>query len=203
MSNDELQPLDELGNSLNIPGIDWDSPHDLEASAYRVEDVRMDERLSVLPKHGFCLWPEDGEDWIHPNDLEMARTLIPSKRVFRKEDCYDPILKQLGYVEYSYGDRSFRGLPTLWHEVVSDGYEIGDSVELKSSYGKLRPIIADIVGIFWNRHDQTIEYELMKNGVPQPNRYQANQFRLCMKIGIAPTPRQKALLNRENSLNGL
>ena len=203
MSNDEIQPLDEPDNSLHIPGLDWDSPKDLAASAYRREDVRMEERLSVLPKHGFCLWPEDGEDWIHPNDLEVARLLIPSKRVFRKEDCTDPILKRLGYVEYAYGDLSFRGLPTLWHEVVSDGYEMGDSVELKSGYGKLRPIITDIVGIFWNRHDQTIEYELIKNGVPQPKRYRSNQFRLCMKIGVAPTPRQKALLNRENSLNGL
>ena len=190
-------------NSLHIPGLDWDSAADLAQSASRQDDVRIEERLSVLPKHGFCLWPEDGEDWIHPNDIEVARQLIPSKRIFRKEDCSDPILKNLGYVEYSYGDRSFRGLPSLWHEVTTEGYELGDTIELKSGNGKLRPIIADIVGMYWNRHDQVIEYEMEKNGVPQPNRYQANQFRLCMKIGVPPTPRQKALLNRENSLNGL
>ena len=130
MSNDDR--LDDA-SSLHIPGLQWDSANDLAASAYRQDDVRIEERLSVLPKHGFCLWPEDGEDWIHPNDLEVARSLIPSKRVFRKEDCFDPILKNLGYVEYSYGDRSFRGLPTLWYEVSSNGYELGDSVELKLS----------------------------------------------------------------------
>lgn len=203
MNNDQISDSDKQANSLRIPGLDWDTTADLSQSAYRLNDVRVEERLSVLPKHGFCLWPEDGEDWIHPNDLEIARSLIPSKRVFRKEDCSDPILKNLGYAEYAYGDRSFRGLPSLWHEVMTEGYELGDTVELKSGYGKLRPIIADITGMYWNRKVQAIEYELEKNGVPQPNRYQANQFRLCMKIGFAPSPRQKALLNRENSLNGL
>ncbi|QEG21850.1 hypothetical protein [Mariniblastus fucicola] len=203
MSDDEIQEIGNGGDRLHIPGLDWESPAELSASAYRQADVRFEDRLSVLPKHGFCLWPEDGEDWIHPGDLEVARTLIPSKRIFRKEDCSDEILGRMGYVEYSYGDVAFRGLPTLWHEVASEGYEIGDTVELKSGYGKLRPIIADIAGMFWNRHEQVIEYALIKNGVPQPNRYQSSQFRLCMKIGVAPTPRQKALLNRENSLNGL
>jgi len=203
MNNDEFSTTNERDNSLHIPGLDWDSTTDLAQSAYRQDDVRIEERLSVLPKHGFCLWPEDGQDWIHPNDLEVALQLIPSKRIFRKEDCSDPILKRLGYVEYSYGDRSFRGLPSLWHEVATEGYELGDTIELKSANGKLRPIIADIDGMFWNRHEQVVEYEIVKNGVPQPNRYQSNQFRLCMKIGVPPTPRQKALLNRENSLNGL
>lgn len=202
MSNEDIQDSG-LGNSLHVPGLDWDSAAELAHSAWRMEDLRAEERLSVLPKHGFCLWPEDGEDWIHPNDLEIARKLIPSKRIFRKADCDDPVLRNLGYAEYRYGDRSFRGLPTLWHEVESDGYELGDTVELKSGYGKLRPIIADIVGMYWNRHEKTIEYELLRNGVPQLNRYQSHQFRLCMKIGVAPSPRQKALLNRENSLNGL
>lgn len=203
MSSDNFPELDTDQNPLRVPGLDWDSVEDIADSAWRAKDVRVEDRLNVLPEHGFCLWPEDGEDWIHPNDLEVARSLIPSKRIFRKIICPDPILRELGYVEYSYGDQSFRGLPTLWHAVNSDGYEIGDSVELKSGYGKLRPIIADISEMYWNRHEQVIEYKLMKHDVPQPNRYQSSQFRLCMKIGIPPTPRQKALLNRENSLNGL
>ena len=207
MNSDDIQdfepPQDRAENSLHIPGLEWDSAAVQASSAYRRPDVRIEDRLNVLPNHGFCLWPEDGDDWIHPNDLEVARTLIPSKRIFRKEICTDPILRNLGFVEYSYGDRSFRGLPTLWHEVTSDGFEIGDTVELKSGNGKLRPIIADIAGMYWNRHEQSIEYDLVKNKVPQPNRYQSSQFRLCMKIGVPPTPRQKALLNRENSLNGL
>jgi len=197
------EDINKQSNSIRVPGLDWESADELTQSAYRVDDVRVEDRLSVLPKHGFCLWPEDGEDWIHPTDLPIARSLIPSKRIFRKEDCPDPVLRKLGYLQYCYGDQSFRGLPSLWHEVATEGYELGDTVELKSGYGKQRPIIADIVGMYWNRKNQVIEYELVKNGVPQPNRYQANQFRLCMKIGVTPSPRQKALLNRENSLNGL
>ena len=190
-------------NSLHIPGLDWDPADRSTFSQWRENDVRIEERLSVLPTYGLCLWPEEGEDWIHPSDVSAARELIPSKRVFRKEDCSDPVLLNLGYVKYTYGDLSFRGKASLWHEVAAEGYEIGDCVEVKSANGKWRPIIADIVGMFWNRHQQAIEYELVKNGVPQPNRFQASQFRLCMKIGVAPTPRQKAMLNRESSLNGL
>jgi hypothetical protein len=190
--------------SLHIPELDWNSTTDLAASAYRKDDAKtMSERLRVLPQHGFCLWPEDGEDWIHPNDLEVAKTLIPSKRIFRKQDCTDPVLEKLGYCEYAYGDVSFRGLPTLWHQVDTDGFELGDTVEVKSSYGKFRPIIGQLVGMYWNRHVRRIEYEIEKNGVVQPNRFQADQFRLCMKIGVAPNPRQQALLNRDQSLNGL
>jgi len=197
MNEPSSEPTADKG--LPIPGLDWESSDQRAQSQWRAKDVRIEDRLSVLPKHGFCLWPEDGDDWIHPDDLEAARSMIPSKRVFRKEPCADPILLNLGYVKYSYGDQFFRGLATLWHEVQSEGYEIGDTVEVKSANGKSNPIIADIDGMFWNRHQRVIEYDLVKNGVPQPNRYQSRLFRLCMKIGVAPTPRQKALLNRENS----
>lgn len=189
-------------NSLHVPGLDWESVGQ-SSSQWRAKDIRIAEHLSVLPKHGLCLWPEAGEDWIHPSDIDEARGLIPSKRVFRKENCRDPVLLNLGFVKYSYGSRCFRGKATLWHELVSEGYEIGDCVEVRSANGKWRPIIADIVGMFWNRHQQTIEYELEKNGVPQPKRFQAIQFRLSLKIGVPPTPRQKAMLDRAHSLNGL
>ena len=196
-----------MSDSIRIPGLDWDTSDQISRSAYHADSVGSKsagaDELKVLPKHGFCLWPEDGHDWIHPDDLDVARALIPSKRVFRKEYTADPIHDELGYVVYVYGSRSFRGKQTLWHEVETDGYELEDTVEVKSAYGKRRPIIADISGMFWNRHRQSIEYELIKNGVPQPGRFDATQFRLCMKIGIVPTPRQKALLNRERSLKGL
>lgn len=206
MMNDDKTESNEADSleSLHIPGLDWNSTDDLSASAYRQDDSRMREaRLKVLPQHGFCLWPEDGHDWIHPNDLAVAKSLLPSKRIFRKQDCTDPVLEKIGYCEYTYGAVSFRGLPTLWHEVESDGFELGDTVELKSNYGKLRPIIGQLVGMYWNRHIQKIEYEIEKNRVLQPNRFHAEQFRLCMKIGVSPNPRQQALLNRDQSLNGL
>jgi hypothetical protein len=205
MSSEELDEFEESTPGISVPGLDWSTAEDLQKSEYHQDNQRLGnhDQLKVLPKHGFCLWPEDGDDWIHPSDILIAKTLIPSKRIFRKEYSADPIHDELGYIVYVYGNKSFRGKQTLWHEVKSDGYEIGDTVELKSSHGKLRPVIADIDGMFWNRHEQAIDYSLVKNGVPQPNRFQAGQFRLCMKIGVPPTPRQKALLNRESSLNGL
>ena len=52
----------------------------------------------------------------------------------------------------------------MWHEVESDGYELGDAVEVKSKMGKLKPLLATMADIFWNRHDQRIDYYLISAG---------------------------------------
>lgn len=52
----------------------------------------------------------------------------------------------------------------MWHEVESDGYELGDVVEVKSKMGKLNPLFATMADIFWNRHDQRIDYYLISAG---------------------------------------
>ena len=48
----------------------------------------MDEPLPPLPplktdpKYGhYPWWPEDGDQWVHPEDIELARSMIPSPRV--------------------------------------------------------------------------------------------------------------------------
>ena len=64
MNNDQINEAEYRKDSIRIPGLDWDSATDLAQSAYRLNDPLVEDRLSVLPKHGFCLWPEDGEDWI-------------------------------------------------------------------------------------------------------------------------------------------
>ena len=57
--------------------------------------------MKVDPKYGYYpWWPEDGNDWVHPEDVELARQMIPSPRVFRRDGEQGP------FVILHYGDRS-------------------------------------------------------------------------------------------------
>ncbi len=180
---------------LHIDGLDWDSPGDIQPSQWVSRQVGFGQKsISHLPQHGICLWPEEGTDWIHPQDLKVALSLLPSKRIFRKIDCDDSVLGNIGYCEFTYGQKQFRGLPILWREISTDGFEIGDSVELKSDNGRLRPLICDLAGMFWSQKVQRIEYTLKRNGFPLPRRFLADDFRMTMKLGHAPSPRQLELL---------
>ena len=182
---------------LRIDGLEWNGAASIQPSEWKSKQLGFGEKpISHLPMHGVCLWPEDGTDWIHPQDMEIALSLLPSKRVFRKIYCDDSVLGNIGYCEFTYGDQKFRGLPVLWREIETDGFEIGDTVELKSDNGRLRPLICYLAGMFWNQKRQRIEYSLSRNDLPLPNNYFASDFRLCMKIGQAPSPRQLELLSR-------
>lgn len=180
---------------LRIEGLQWETATDIVASRWLGQQLGANGApIRQLAKHGFCLWPDEGADWIHPQDLETATSLLPSKRIFQKTDCLDPVLGQLGYCQFQYGEISFRGLPTLWRELRSDGYEVGDTIELKSDNGRLRPLICDISGMFWSQKLQLIEYSLVRNGLPLPRKYVATDFRMSMKISQSPTFRQFELL---------
>ena len=42
--------------------------------------------LKMDPQFGyFPWWPEDGDGWVHPEDVAIARSLIPSERVFCRD----------------------------------------------------------------------------------------------------------------------
>ncbi|MCA9258377.1 MAG: hypothetical protein KDA61_04210, partial [Planctomycetales bacterium] len=98
----------------------------------RRDDVRR--RMKNRPCLGyFAHWPQDGDDWIHPDDVLTARDYIPSERVFRREESVD------GYFTLHYGEVQIRVLPALWQEVESEGFAIGDWVEVLSHGGRQRP----------------------------------------------------------------
>ena len=77
-----------------------------------------------LPDYG-CIprWPQDGQGFIHPDDVPVATRCFPSERVFRR-DRFDGV-----YYHYSYGSLRFRLRPSMWLKVISDGIDIGDRVE--------------------------------------------------------------------------
>jgi hypothetical protein len=83
--------------------------------------------LKIDPKYGyFPWWPEEGEAWIHPEDVATARAMIPSGRIFRRDG------RSGDFMLLHYGDATLRIRPTLWQEVEPEGFEIGDWVEVRS-----------------------------------------------------------------------
>ena len=127
------------------------------------EDRRLP--LKRPPKYGVYLkWPLDGDDWIHPDDVEAVKRVIPSRRIFRREDV------DLDYATISYGDLKLRVRPTMWFEIEAyDGYWVGDQVEVKSRLGKRDPMIATIREILWDPDRGCIEYFLQSGEREPPN----------------------------------
>lgn len=147
--------------------------------------------LKRPPTYGVYLrWPLDGCDWIHPEDVEIALRMIPSRRVFRREDLDDQ------YVLLSYGPQLIRVQPTMWTEVQSDGYEVGDQVEIRSQWGKREPAIATIQDILWNRDSQAIEYHLTSVDRELRSPYSVDEFQPAFRLGEPLTRRQQELMAR-------
>ena len=72
--------------------------------------------LKTDPKFGyFPRWPQDGNDWVHPEDVDVARSMIPSGRVFRREGAAGR------YGRLHYGEARLRVLTALWQEVQPEG----------------------------------------------------------------------------------
>ncbi len=127
--------------------------------------------LKRPPAYGvYRWWPEDGEKWIHPFDIGIVRQLIPGTRVFRRED----VDSQWSLV--SYGNLRFRVKPTIWFEVVYEGFDVGDFVEIKSRMGKAEPFIGRIKEMVWNQRYTRIEYFLYRDRQTQVRAYLAEDL---------------------------
>ena len=74
----------------------------------------------------------------------MARTLIPSGRIFRRDG------RDGDYVLVHYGDVTLRVRPTLWQEVEPEGFEIGDWVEVRTRGLANEPRTGTIAEIAWD-----------------------------------------------------
>lgn len=140
--------------------------------------------LKTLVKHGVFLWWSDRlPAWIHPDDIELARDLVPGYRVFRREMCEGYADRELGYAKLCYGLESFRALPIIWLEVPDTGFAVGDRVEIKSEHGKRRPGLATITGMTWDRHRQRVQFKLRRNDMPLPDPYLAENLVPALRLG--------------------
>jgi hypothetical protein len=117
--------------------------------------------LKSDPKYGyFPRWPQDGNDWIHPEDVEAARSMIPSGRVFRRDGTSGR------YAVLHYGEVQLRVLPALWQEVLPEGLEIGDWVEVVSRGMLNEPRTGTIREVLWDEDSQALHYQIWTNGQP-------------------------------------
>jgi hypothetical protein len=128
--------------------------------------------LNTEPRYGYYpWWPEDGNDWLHPDDVETARELIPSLRIFRREG------EQGEFEVLYYGDQRIRVRPALWQEIQNEGFELGDWVEVLSRCGQNRPRTGTIRERLWDQRTRAIRYQIFDRGQPIAKGYAAEDLR--------------------------
>jgi len=124
------------------------------------------------PRYGYYpWWPEDGDDWVHPEDVELARQCIPSMRIYRRDG------KQGDYVVLHYGDECLRVRHTLWQEIASEGFEIGDWVEVLSRGYRNTPRTGTIREMLWDSTSRGIRYQVLEKDQPIAKLFSADDLR--------------------------
>jgi hypothetical protein len=115
--------------------------------------------LKTDPKYGyFPRWPQDGDDWIHPDDVPIARAMIPSGRVF----CRDGADGE--YALLRYGDVTLRVRAALWQEIEPEGLAIGDWVEVLSRGMLNEPRTGTIREMLWDENARALRYQIHAGG---------------------------------------
>jgi hypothetical protein len=150
--------------------------------------------LKTDPKYGFYpWWPEDGDGWLHPEDVALARDTIPSPRVWRRDGEHGP------FVVLHYGPLRLRVKRTLWQEVPPVDFEIGDWVEVLSRGMKNAPRTGVIREIEWEPRARAMRYQISENDLPIPNYYAAEDLRPVEP----PTPRREVVIQPRESEDDL
>jgi hypothetical protein len=122
--------------------------------------------LKTDPKYGyFPWWPEDGNGWVHPEDVAQARSLIPSDRIFRRDSMSGK------YHLMHYGATTLRVRPALWQEVPPPAFEIGDWVEVLSRGMRNERRVGLIRDIVWDDGARDVRYRIAENEVPLEQLY--------------------------------
>ena len=111
-----------------------------------------------LPDWGAYLkWPCNDGAWIHPEDIEIARSLIPSPRVFRRTRWDGR------YYHLHYGSHRLRVGPSMWIQVPPVDLEVGQQIELLYRFGQNDPGIYRIADIFFSAKQNRIDFYLLQN----------------------------------------
>ena len=133
--------------------------------------------MKTDPRYGyFPRWPQDGDSWIHPEDLVVAQRLVPSMRIWRRDGTRGR------FAILHYGDIRIRVVPTLWNEIVgseiaTEGIEVGVWVEILSRMQRNTYRIGKIREMFWDSRTGTIRYRIEHNQKPLPNFFGRDDLR--------------------------
>lgn len=119
-------------------------------------------------------WPQIGIQWIHHEDVNTVRKLIPSRQLFRREP------DDGAYTVFSYGERQFRVLPSMHLAVDGEGLDVGDQIEVKSQVGRNRPFVGRIREMRWNDRYRRIEYYFTRSQRRVPRWYSLDELQ-CLE----------------------
>lgn len=180
---DAQQEIDELLKDIGDTGA---------ADEYK-KDVRM------LPKHGvFFRWPAEGDfEWVHPEDRELIKSMIPGSRIFCRDQCDDAADQAQGYYWIEYGEVKIRVKPAMWLLVDHEGYEVGDRIEVKSKHGKHTPVIGNIREIEYDSVARRTIYLIRVNDIPLKKKFYKDDIRPCRRLGKPLSPREIEMLNQQ------
>ncbi len=190
----EPKQIDEAENRILLEGFAS------TLAAMRVEGDSAEYRkpVNMLPRHGvFFRWPEQpAEDWIHPDDMELAAGMLPGGRIFQLQQCEDKQDRQAGYSVISYGDLAIRVLPAMWLPVDDAGYKVGDRVEVLAKNGAQQPFIGTLAEITYNPVTRRIEYRIEFRSMVLKKKYFEEDFRPCCRLEEPLSKRARAILNK-------
>lgn len=112
---------------------------------------------------GLYPWFEEhGPQWIHPDDLDAIRSLVPYGKVFRR--CGNSGER----IILSYGDQQFRVAAALFRPVPPLLYDIGDRVFFESQGRRREGTIAEIS---WHFRESGPFFQLRSDGKLLSKRY--------------------------------
>lgn len=127
--------------------------------------------MQQFPDYGvYPWWPEDGDAWIHPEDIQLARQMLPGGRVFRRDGRSGP------FYNVSSGTIRLRLRPALWISVPGEGLDVGDRVQVLSRLGKNQPRIGTICDMHWQFQQRRIVYHLWDIDCRIPEPYLADDL---------------------------
>jgi hypothetical protein len=139
-----------------------------------------------LPDFGcFLRWPENGQGFIHPDDVATVTRVVPSPRVL-KRISFDGV-----YYHYVYGGLRFRLRPAMWLPVRTEGIEIDDQVETKGVGLEREQFVATVWGMYYVQRKGCILYRLRRGEQVVPRLYPADHLRLLTdKATVRPPTTQ-------------
>lgn len=129
--------------------------------------------LKVDPKYGYYpWWPEDGDGWVHPEDVATARSMIPSPRIWRRDG------ERGEYIVLHYGDTAIRVKRSLWREAPYEGIDLGDWVEVRARGMTNEPHVGQVRAVHFDEHAGVVRYWLrLADGTPLERSYEAHDFK--------------------------
>jgi hypothetical protein len=125
-----------------------------------------------LPDWGVYLrWPENGQAWIHPDDISIVVEMIPSHRVYQRM-AWDG-----AYYTLKYGSITFRVKPSMWLRVPAIDLQVGEQIELLSNFSENDAGIFHIRDILFNPVSGEIEYRLQHSNMPIPRSFSRDDLK--------------------------